>query len=134
MRSTTSFKRVILRAVLRDVYPMVIRLVAVPDCLELADFDDIFHALLGWDSGIGYAFQVHGQEFNSFRRDTRYCAIFDFIGKRSFYTRWARWTSGSGNCASSTYKREPMATKLQCAWVVAERRLRSTVAARPDIG
>lgn len=45
---------------------MVIRLVAVPDCLELADFDDIFHAVLGWDGGIGYSFQVQGQEFNSF--------------------------------------------------------------------
>ena len=27
----TLFKRLVLRAVLRDVYPMVIRLVAVPD-------------------------------------------------------------------------------------------------------
>ena len=62
----TAFKRLILRAVLRDVYPMVIRLVAVPDSLDLTDFDDIFHAVLGWDSGAGYAFQIHGQEFNSF--------------------------------------------------------------------
>jgi hypothetical protein len=45
-------------------------LTAVPDSLDLADFDDIFHTVLGWDSGIGYAFQVHGQEFNSFRRQT----------------------------------------------------------------
>ena len=41
MHATSRFKRWILRAVLRDVYPMVIRLVAVPDCLDLADFDDI---------------------------------------------------------------------------------------------
>jgi hypothetical protein len=51
--SATSFKRLILRAVLRDVYPMVIRLIAVPDSLDLTDFDDIFYAVLGWDSGIG---------------------------------------------------------------------------------
>ena len=44
---------------------MVIRLVAVPDSLDLTDFDNIFHAVLGWDSGIGYAFQIRGQEFNS---------------------------------------------------------------------
>jgi hypothetical protein len=44
---------------------MVIRLVAVPDSLDLSDFDDIFHAVLGWDGGIGYAFQIQGQEFNS---------------------------------------------------------------------
>src|SRR5215469_1840865 len=55
------FKRLLLRAVLRDVYPMVIRLVAIPDTLYLTDFDDIFHAVLGWDCGIGYAFQIQGQ-------------------------------------------------------------------------
>jgi pRiA4b ORF-3-like protein len=78
MRATTPFKRLILRAVLRDVYPMVIRLVAVPDCLDLADFDDIFHAVLGWDGGSGYAFHVHGQEFNGFRRQTRSKTLRDF--------------------------------------------------------
>src|SRR5260370_33657642 len=74
----TPFKRVILRAVLRDVYPMVVRLVAVPDSLDLTDFDDIFHAMLGWDSGIGFAFQVEGQEFNRFRRKTRSKKFHDF--------------------------------------------------------
>jgi len=57
---------------------MVIRLVAVPDYLELGDFDDVFHAVLGWDGGIGYTFQVHGQEFNSFRRRTRAKRLRDF--------------------------------------------------------
>ena len=74
----TPFKRLILRAVLRDVYPMVIRLMAVPDFLDLTDFDDIFNAVLGWDSGIGYAFQIQGQEFNSFRRKTRSKKLRDF--------------------------------------------------------
>lgn len=57
---------------------MVIRLVAVPDCLGLADFDDIFHAVLGWAGGSGYAFHVHGQEFNSVRRQTRSKTLRDF--------------------------------------------------------
>ena len=57
---------------------MVIRLVAVPDFLDLTDFDDIFHAVLGWESGIGYAFQIHGQEFNSFQRKTRSQKLRDF--------------------------------------------------------
>ena len=74
----TLFKRLILRAVLRDVYPMVIRLVAVPDSLDLSDFDDIFHAVLGWDSGIGYAFRIQGQKYNSFRRKTRSKKLRDF--------------------------------------------------------
>ncbi len=57
---------------------MVIRLVAVPDSLDLTDFDGILHAVLGWDSGIGYAFQIHGQEFNSFQRKTRSQKFRDF--------------------------------------------------------
>ena len=69
MSVPTSFKRLILRAALRNVNAMVIRLMVVPDFLDLADFDEIFHAVLGWNSGIGYAFQVHGQEFNSFRAE-----------------------------------------------------------------
>jgi hypothetical protein len=47
----TAFKRIIVRAVLRDVYPMVMRLIAVPDSFCLSDFDDVFQALLGWDAG-----------------------------------------------------------------------------------
>ena len=43
----------------------------MPDSLELTDFDDIFHAVLGWDSGIGYAFRIQGREFNSFQRKSR---------------------------------------------------------------
>jgi hypothetical protein len=57
---------------------MVIRLVAAPDLLGLMDFDEIFHAVLGWDGGTGYAFHVHGQEFNSFRRHTGSKKLRDF--------------------------------------------------------
>lgn len=78
MPTPTPFKRLILRAVLRDVYPMVIRLVAVPDSVDLADFDDIFHAVLGWEGGSGYAFRVHGEVFTSFRRRTRSTTLRDF--------------------------------------------------------
>ena len=78
MPTTSPFNRLILRAVLRDVYPMVIQLVAVPDCLELADFDDIFHAVLGWEGGSGYAFYVHSHAFTSFRRQTRSTTLRDF--------------------------------------------------------
>jgi hypothetical protein len=74
----TPFKRLVLRAVLRDVYPMVIRLVAVPDFLTLTDFDDLFQGLLGWESGAGYAFRLHSQEFNSLRRQTKSKRLSDF--------------------------------------------------------
>jgi hypothetical protein len=57
---------------------MVIRLVAVSDSLDLTDFDDIFHTVLDWDSGIGFAFQIQGQEFNCFQRKTRSKKLRDF--------------------------------------------------------
>ena len=102
----TLFKRLILRAVLRNVYPMVIRLVAVPDSLDLNDFDDIFHAVLGWDSGIGFLFRIHGQEFNSFRRKTRSKKLRDFRlhPRKTFSTPSARSTCGNGNSEWSICK------------------------------
>ena len=72
-----SFKRLILRAVLCNVSPMVIRILAVPDSLDLFEFDEVFRAVLGWDN-IGFLFHVNGQEFNSFRRATRSRTLREF--------------------------------------------------------
>jgi hypothetical protein len=47
MIEQTSFKRLILRVVLRHVSPMVIRQVSVSDQLDLAEFNDIVCAVLG---------------------------------------------------------------------------------------
>jgi hypothetical protein len=78
MADTLSFKRLILRAVLRQVSPMVIRLVSVSDQLQLPELHDIFRAILGWDGDLGYIIHIHGQEFNSFRRKTRSIALREF--------------------------------------------------------
>jgi hypothetical protein len=40
------FNRLILRAVLRNVSPMVIRVISVPDSLRLFDFNEVFLAVL----------------------------------------------------------------------------------------
>ena len=56
---------------------MVIRVEAMPDYLDLPDFDDVFRAVLGWD-GLGFICRVHGQEFNSFRRRTQSKTLRDF--------------------------------------------------------
>ena len=56
---------------------MVIRLVAVPDFLDLTDFDDIFNAVLGWDSGIGYAFRGLGS--NGTVNRLKDCADKEFV-------------------------------------------------------
>jgi len=49
---------------------MVIRVLAVPDCLDLSSFDEVLRTLLGWD-GLGFSFHIHGQEFTSFLRRTK---------------------------------------------------------------
>ena len=49
---------------------MVIRVLAVPDYLDLPAFDDVFRSMLGWE-GLSFIFRVHGQEYNSFRRRAR---------------------------------------------------------------
>ena len=78
MINRTPFKRLILRAVLRHVSPMVIRQVSVSDQVSLPEFNDIFCAILGWGGNLGYIFRVHAQEFNSFRRATRCKALHEF--------------------------------------------------------
>jgi Plasmid pRiA4b ORF-3-like protein len=70
MKTQIPFKRLILRAVLRKVNPMVIRVLTVPDYLTLSEFDEVFRTLLGWD-GLGFSFHIHGQEFISFLRRTK---------------------------------------------------------------
>jgi hypothetical protein len=52
MPPTTPFKRLILRAVLRNVSPMVIRLVSVSDRTDLPGLHDVFHAILGWSGDL----------------------------------------------------------------------------------
>jgi hypothetical protein len=52
MVESISSKRLILRAVLRDLNPMVLRLVSISDLLELPEFHDIFRTILGWDGGL----------------------------------------------------------------------------------
>ena len=73
-----AFKRLILRAALRHVSPMVIRVISVSDRMNMPDFNDIFCAVLGWSSNLGYILRVHGQEFNSFHRVTRSKALHEF--------------------------------------------------------
>jgi integrase len=57
---------------------MVIRLVSVSDQVDLPQFHEIFSAILGWNGDLGYLTNVHGQEFNSFRRKTRSKGLREF--------------------------------------------------------
>lgn len=59
----------------------MIRLVLVSDRMQLLEFQDLFRAILGWNGELGYIFLIHGQEFNSFHRKTR------FVGLQKFHLR-----------------------------------------------
>src|ERR1700693_2487056 len=100
MPPTTPFKRLILRAVLRHVSPMVIPLVAVSDRTDLPGLHDVFHAILGWSGDLGSLVRVHGQEFNSFRRSPRSKALRHFqLHRQEKFCRFATsWTYGNGTC------------------------------------
>ena len=59
MKTQTTFKRLILRAVLRKLSPLVIRVLAVPDYLDLSGLDEVFRTLLDGD-GLVFSFPIHG--------------------------------------------------------------------------
>jgi hypothetical protein len=54
MSATIPLKRLILRAVLRRVSPMVARLISVSDDTELSDFRDVFQHVMGWSGDLGH--------------------------------------------------------------------------------
>ena len=78
MPQTTPFKRLILRAVLRNVSPMVIPLVSVSDRTDLHGLHDVFHAILGWSGDLGYLVRVHA------KRSTASAAAHDSKALRHF--------------------------------------------------
>ena len=79
---TTPTTRLVLRAVLHDVSPIVARVIAVPDDLEIHELHEVFLSLLGWTQDLGFIVRIHAQEFNSFRRKTRGTRLRDFALRR----------------------------------------------------
>jgi hypothetical protein len=61
---------------------MVIRLLSVPDHMDLPQFHEVISAILGWHADLGYIVRLHGQEFNSFRRKTRSKTLQEFKLRR----------------------------------------------------
>lgn len=78
MVQTNPFQRLLLRVTLRQVSPMVIRLISVPGHLTLPVFHQIFCTLLDWSGDLDYVFRIHGREVNSFRRKTRSHTLHEF--------------------------------------------------------
>lgn len=84
MKNTHSspFKRLILRAVLNDVSPIVARVFSITDDIEITDLHDVFLSMLGWQHDLGFIIRVHGQEFNSYQRRSRGKQLRDFQLRR----------------------------------------------------
>jgi hypothetical protein len=62
------FKRIILRSALNAVSPIVARVIAVPNNLEISDLHEVFLSIFGWAYDSSFIIQIHAQEFNSFPR------------------------------------------------------------------
>jgi hypothetical protein len=69
MADTMPFKRLMLRAVLRHVSSMIIRLISVSDHLSIDDFHDVFRAILGWSGDLGYIIVSSGEKWRQFQRN-----------------------------------------------------------------
>jgi Plasmid pRiA4b ORF-3-like protein len=80
--SPTPFKRLILRAVLNDVSPIVARVFSISDDVEVTELHDVFLSMLGWQHDLGFIIRVHGQEFNSYQRRSRGKRLRDFQLRR----------------------------------------------------
>ncbi len=74
--------RILLRGVLKDVSPIVARVISVPDSLELNDLHDFFLAMLDWADDPDFIIRIHAQEFASFRRSSRDKRLRDFQLRR----------------------------------------------------
>jgi hypothetical protein len=80
--SLTPFKRLILRAVLHDVSPIVARVLSIPDDVEITELHDVFLSMLGWQQDLGFIIRIHGQEVNSYQRRFRGKRLRDFQLRR----------------------------------------------------
>ena len=111
---------------------MVIRVLAVPDYLTLAEFDEIFCAVLGWD-GLGFSFHVHAQEFTSFLRRTKVqremLRDFQLRPRETFLYTCGGWIFGNGSSGFSLRKRGAREMRGRCAWRAGAHLPRSTAAA-----
>jgi hypothetical protein len=69
--AVASCKRIILRAILNDVTPIVARVIAIPDNLEISDLHEVFLSIFGWAYNPGFIIRIHAQAFNSFPKSAR---------------------------------------------------------------
>ncbi len=129
MNTQTPFEWLFLRAVLRNVSPMVIRVLAVPDYLDLASFDEVFCAILaGMVSATSFAFTDRSSTTFAAEPSPRDCGNFSCDPRKTFSTHAVRSTFGNRSCGFWIRKTERTAIRSRFVWKDAVRLLRSIVA------
>jgi hypothetical protein len=121
MSETVPLKRLILRAVLRNVSPMVVRLMSVSDDTELTDLHDVFHQVLGWSGQLDIPFGSMGRSSTASGvvHDLSHCENSACIAKRNSSTSTTCWRCGNGNSAYSTFRKAWQKTQNRFAWAAA---------------
>ncbi len=62
--------------------PIVARVFAISDDVEITELHDVFLSMLGWQHELGFIIRVYGQEFNSYQRRFRDKRLRDFQLRR----------------------------------------------------
>jgi hypothetical protein len=77
---------------------MVVRVLSIPEDVEITDLHDVFLSMLGWQHDLGFIIRVHGHEVNSYQRLSvaNGSASFSCGAKRNSCTSARRWISGNG--------------------------------------
>src|SRR6516225_388980 len=119
MKSQTPFKRLILRAVLRKVSPMIIRVLALPDYLTLAEFTKFsapFSA--GRESGSVFTSTARNSlVFSAGRRCSgKRFVTFNCAPERHFSIHVEDSIFGNGSSGFWTRNQEVAAMRRRCAW------------------
>jgi hypothetical protein len=109
MAETISFNRLILRVVLRQVSPMVIRVVSVSDQMKLPEFHESFAPFSGGTAIWATSFVSTVRSSTAFagKRDPMPCTNSDCTDRKSFSTPATPCICRSGMFKSSTFRTVP---------------------------
>jgi hypothetical protein len=113
---------------------MVIRVISVPDALDLPEFDEASRAVLGWDNIGHLPLSRPGVQPLSPGEPFENPARFPTATTRDLSAPAGRSICGNGNSVCSTSQQEPMAMRRHFASPGAALLLCNTVAVLPAIG
>jgi len=118
------------------VSPIVARVFAISDGVEITELHDVFLSMLGWQHDLGFIIRVHGQKFivTNDALAASDSAIFSCVAKRNFSILVTPWISGNGRSGCWRSKRATRTNVIPSVWQDEELRHRSIVGDRVAIG